>query len=133
MRAPPFTAEAGSPRSAPSAAGPRVALYSHDTMGVGHMRRNLLIAQALAAPPLSASVLLVAGAKEATAFALPPGVDCLTLPALYKAVDGHYQSRALGVSMRELVGLRGRVIAAALRAFQPDVLVVDKEPRGAVP
>jgi len=26
----------------------RIVLYSHDTMGLGHMRRNILIAQALA-------------------------------------------------------------------------------------
>ena len=53
----------------------RIALYSHDTMGIGHVRRNLLIAQALAAPPLSATVLLIAGVREANEFALPPGVD----------------------------------------------------------
>ena len=110
----------------------RVALYSHDTMGVGHVRRNLLIAQALVGPPASTTVLLIAGAKEATAFALPTGADCLTLPALYKTPDGAYQSRALGLSLPELVGLRARAITAALRAFDPDVLVVDKEPRGAV-
>jgi predicted glycosyltransferase len=96
---------------------PRVALYSHDTMGIGHVRRNLLIAQALAAPPLSATVLLVAGVKEAIGFAMPPGTDCLTLPSLSKTPDGQYQSRALGLS---------------LRAFRPDVFVVDKEPLGAV-
>src|SRR5262245_35394626 len=54
---------------------PRVLLYSHDTMGIGHVRRNLLIAQALTAPPVSATVLLVAGAREAGAFSLPPDVD----------------------------------------------------------
>lgn len=110
----------------------RVALYSHDTMGIGHMRRNLLIAQALAVPPVSATVLLIAGAREAGAFALPVGVDCLTLPSLSKDDDGQYRSRSLGLSLRELTGLRARTITAALAAFAPDVLVVDKEPRGAV-
>ncbi len=28
----------------------RIALYSHDTVGMGHMRRNLLISQALLIP-----------------------------------------------------------------------------------
>src|SRR5262245_48905567 len=32
----------------------RIALYSHDTMGLGHMRRNLLIAQTLACSSLPA-------------------------------------------------------------------------------
>jgi predicted glycosyltransferase len=123
------------PRAAPGLGergGLRVALYSHDTMGIGHVRRNLLIGQALAAAPLSASVLLVAGAREAGLFALPPGVDCVTVPALYKGADGRYQPRSLGLSLAELIDLRGRAIAAALRAFAPDVLIVDKEPRGAL-
>ncbi|HKB41917.1 MAG TPA: glycosyltransferase, partial [Gemmataceae bacterium] len=117
----------------PSAAGhPRVALYSHDTMGIGHLRRNLLIAHTFARPPLSASLLLIAGAREAAAFPTPPGADWLTLPSLYKTADGRYRARALGVSLEELIGLRAKVIAAALRSFAPDVLVVDKEPCGAV-
>src|SRR5713101_4961702 len=72
----------------------RVALYSHDTMGMGHMRRNLLIAQTLARS-CRASVLLLAGAQEAAAFPLPPGVDCLALPAIMKQ-DSTYQTRRLG-------------------------------------
>jgi predicted glycosyltransferase len=77
-------------------------------------------------------VLLVAGAREVSRFALPPRADCLALPALHKTADGRYESRALGVSLGELIELRGRGIAAALAAFRPDVLVVDKEPRGAL-
>jgi len=101
-------------------------------MGIGHLRRNLLIAHTFARPPLSASVLLIAGAREAAAFPTPPGADWLTLPSLYKTADGRYRARALGVSLEELIGLRAKVIAAALRNFAPDVLIVDKEPCGAV-
>lgn len=108
----------------------RVALYSHDTMGMGHMRRNLLIAQTLARS-CRASVLLLAGAQEAAAFPLPPGVDCLALPALQKQ-DSNYQTRRLGVGLSDLVALRAQTLAAALDAFAPDALVVDKAPRGAL-
>jgi predicted glycosyltransferase len=109
----------------------RVALYSHDTMGLGHMRRNLLIAQTLARPPLCAGVLLIAGAREASTFVMPPGVDCLTLPALRKVGNGHYQSRSLGVGIGEIIALRAGTIRAALEAFEPDVLIADNVPRGA--
>jgi predicted glycosyltransferase len=110
----------------------RVALYSHDTMGLGHIRRNLLIAQALAGSPLQPAILLIAGTREAAAFSLPPGADCVTLPALHKGTDGGYQPRCLDVTLEALVALRARTIAAALQAFVPDVLVVDKVPRGAL-
>ncbi|HKP53154.1 MAG TPA: glycosyltransferase [Chloroflexia bacterium] len=108
----------------------RIALYSHDAMGLGHMRRNLLIARTLAGPALKASILMIAGAGEATAFGLPPGVDCLTLPALRKESDGSYHARNLSIALPELIALRGSAIGATLEAFHPDVLIVDKMPRG---
>lgn len=112
--------------------GRRIALYSHDTMGVGHVRRNLLIAQMLARPPLSATVLLIAGAREASAFLMPPGVDCVTLPSLYKSSNGQYRSRALDLATDHLIDLRAQTIRSALNAFAPDLFIVDKEPRGAL-
>lgn len=111
---------------------PRLALYSHDTMGFGHVRRNLLIARALVAPPLEAEVLLIAGMREAGAFAMPPGVDCLTLPAYRKNDDGRYAPRSLACDMEMLTALRSATIKAALKRFRPDLLVVDTAPSGAV-
>jgi predicted glycosyltransferase len=109
----------------------RIALYSHDTMGLGHLRRNLLIAQTIVRSRLRASILLIAGAREAGSFTLPPGVDCLSLPALSKDSGGHYQSRSLDVTLPEIVRLRARTIAAALDEFDPDLFIADKAPRGA--
>lgn len=113
-------------------AAPRIALYSHDTMGLGHVRRNMLLAQSLAAAPLGAEVLLICGAREAGAFALPPGVDSVTLPAYRKLADGNYRPRALGSDLPRLVALRAGTIRAALAGFAPDLLIVDNVPRGAM-
>lgn len=108
----------------------RVALYSHDTVGFGHTRRNLLIAHTLVRH--MANVLLVAGAPESTAFSIPQGADCLALPALWKASDGRYRARRLDIGTDELIQLRANTIRAALEAFRPDALIVDKVPRGAM-
>ena len=110
----------------------RIALYSHDTMGLGHARRNGLIARALAGPPLGAEVLLITGAREAGTFPLPPGVDCVTLPAYRKGLDGHYTARSLMRATASLTDLRTRLIDVALAQFAPDVLIVDNVPRGAL-
>ena len=110
----------------------RVVLYSHDTMGIGHLRRNLLIAEALASGPSHADILLIAGAREASAFGLPPGVDCLTLPSLFKDDSGKYRPLRLNLPLEELIELRSRTIEAALDRFRPDALIVDKVPLGAV-
>src|SRR5687767_4439403 len=109
---------------------PRVALYSHDALGIGHLRRNLLIAGSLAGADGGASVLMLAGVPEATAFHIPPRVDVLTLPALRKMAEGGYEPRRLGISADNLLGLRANALRAALESFEPDVLIVDKLPLG---
>src|SRR5437870_3977406 len=109
--------------------GWRVVLYSHDAIGLGHVRRNLLIAQALAASSVKA-ILLIAGAHEAGLFPMPLGVDCLSLPLLCKDSDGRYRPRHLEISTEEMISLRREMILTAVAAFQPDALIVDKVPRG---
>lgn len=109
----------------------RVALYSHDTLGLGHIRRNLLLAQTIADAPLSATILMIAGAREAAVFPMPPRVDCMTLPSIQKDNDGEYRARRLSLTLRQIITLRAHIIQGALEAFRPDMLVVDTEPRGA--
>jgi len=101
-------------------------------MGLGHMRRNLLLAQALRGSRLHAVVLMIAGAREASVLTGAGGVDCVALPSLLKDADGRYHPRHLDVSLPELVALRANTAGAALNAFDPDVLIVDNVPRGAV-
>lgn len=115
-----------------SGAGPRVALYSHDTMGLGHFRRNLLIAQALSAPPLGARSVLVAGTGAANRFPMPLGVDCVTLPALFKDQNGCYRPRNLDISLPELIRLRGSIIRTVIETYEPDLFIADNVPRGAL-
>jgi predicted glycosyltransferase len=117
-------------RRARSNASVRIAFYSHDTLGLGHTRRNLLIATSLTRSGLQVDMLLITGTYTASRFALPPGTDCLTLPSLRKDLDGTYASRSLDMSLGELVALRSEAIWAALKGFGPDLFVVDNVPRG---
>jgi len=107
----------------------RVALYSHDTVGLGHLRRNLALATSLRRDS-DVDVLLISGSREAVSFPVPEGVDFLTLPALAKR-DGAYGARTLTMGLDDLVRLRSATIAAALSSFDPHVLIVDKVARGA--
>lgn len=107
----------------------RIALYSHDAQGLGHVRRNLAIAGALSDAGRR-DVLLIAGARQAGRFAMPPGVELLTLPALGKSRDGVYRSRSLALPLETLIHLRSETMCAALDSFEPDVLIVDKHPLG---
>ena len=109
----------------------RIALYSHDTCGLGHFRRNLLIARALRAH-LKASVLLVSGIREAGSFPVDHGIDTIHLPALTKVDNLNYRPRRLDVGLERLVRIRSDAVNAALMAFRPDAFIVDNVPQGAV-
>ncbi len=115
--------ETGSPRV-------RIALYSHDALGLGHIRRNLLIAETLAAPPTNATVLLIAGSEAISRFPMPPHVDCLSLPGVRKEANESYHARELDLSWQTMIRLRATSIRAALDAYRPDIFIVDKVPRG---
>lgn len=114
----------------PAARTRRVALYSHDTQGLGHIRRNIALAAALVAADPDTDVLLLTGAPEATTLPLPPRTDVITLPTLRKDEQGGYAARTLGAPLAQLLELRSRMLAATLTAFAPDLLVVDKVARG---
>ena len=102
-------------------------------MGLGHVRRNLLLAETLAGRDSATTVLLISGVHVGAAFPMPRNVDCLTLPALAKDEDeGAYGARHLGISLTRLTRLRSRAIRAALVSFDPDLVVIDNAPRGAL-
>jgi len=111
----------------------RIALYSPGIVGLGHLRRNLVIAQVLAASGLDAVTLMITEAREASLFvnSMPAGMDCLTLPGLSKSADGICKPRYLDLALKDLLSLRSRTIRAALKEFQPDLFIVDNLPRGA--
>ena len=110
----------------------RIVLYSHDTMGLGHMRRNLLIAQTLAKSTLKPTILMIAGARELGAYSLPTNVDCMVLPSYYKQIDGNYIPRHLDIENTELLHMRSNTMCSAIKSFSPDVFIVDNVARGAL-
>lgn len=101
-------------------------------VGLGHLRRNLLLARRFAEAEPDAAILLLTEAREAGVFALPESVDTLSLPAIRKDAGGHCSPRRLAVDLPTLVRLRSAVLESALEHFNPDILIVDHLPRGAL-
>jgi predicted glycosyltransferase len=110
---------------------PRVMLYSHDTYGLGHLRRSLSIAARLSRDIPDVSQLLITGSIVPGAFGLPEGVDMVKLPALTKRSNGRYAARVLPLELPEIISWRSQMIEQAARAFRPDLLLVDKSAAGA--
>lgn len=110
--------------------GARVMLYSHDTFGLGHLRRSRALASAITSADPSASALILTGSPVAGRFAFPSRVDHVRLPGVIKRSDGSYASRTMGMSIEETTTLRAELIRSTARQYAPDVLIVDKEPTG---
>lgn len=108
----------------------RILLYSHDTYGLGHLRRNLLLCERFCQFEEEPAVLIATGSPRTQAFDLPKRCDTLKLPAVTKASDGSYVSRTLPVSIEEVTRIRADLIVSAYRAFEPDLILVDHAPTG---
>src|SRR5678810_602523 len=74
---------------------PKLLLYSHDTFGLGNIRRTLLLAQELIDQYPKAAVLLITGSQMIHSFRIPKGVDYIKLPCLDRIDAEKYQSRFL--------------------------------------
>lgn len=122
----------GTTQAAATAAsrGPRIMFYSHDTFGLGHLRRSRALAGAITAAIADASALILTGSPVAGRFSFPAGVDHIRLPGVIKRSDGSYDSRTMGMSIEETAELRAALIRSTVEQYQPDVLVADKEPTG---
>lgn len=108
----------------------RFLLYSHDSWGLGHIRRSLAIAGALTSRFENANVLLVTGSPCATQFDLPLNCDVLKLPSVSKDGMGNYVPRSFSGDIARTIELRSRLILAAYHAFQPHLILVDHQLTG---
>jgi predicted glycosyltransferase len=109
----------------------RFLFYSHDGVGLGHVRRNLAIAHALTDSAPEASIVLVTSVDEPESLGVPGNVDILKLPGLRKLGNERYASRRLRISPRDIGTMRAALLEAAVESFEPTVVLVDKHPLGA--
>ena len=108
----------------------RVLLYSHDTYGLGHLRRNLAIAKRLLEHRPSLRVLLMTGSSVAERFPLPRGLMVLRLPPVVKVGAGEYRARDQRWGFDLARRARTAIMSDAAQRFRPDVFLVDHAPQG---
>ena len=101
--------------------GRRVLLYSHDTFGLGHLRRSRTIAQALTAADPALSALIMTGSPIAGRFDFAERIDHVRLPGVVKQPDGSYTSLNLNMPIDQMVQLRGAIIAAGGGKLDPSI------------
>jgi predicted glycosyltransferase len=108
----------------------KLLVYSHDTYGIGNIRRMLTICQHLLEVIPDLSILLVTGSPVIHSLRLPELLDYIKLPCLTRIGRSEYTTKYLSSSLSEAVRLRSDLILATVRNFKPDLLMVDKKPLG---
>lgn len=110
--------------------GTRVLIYSHDTFGLGHLRRCRTLAHALVERHKDMSVLIISGSPIIGSFDFRSRVDFVRIPGVIKLRDGQYTPLNLPMGIDETLKIRAEIIQHTARVFDPDIFIVDKEPLG---
>jgi predicted glycosyltransferase len=105
-------------------------MYSHDTMGLGHLRRCREIAHSLVEDASKLSVLILSGSPIIGSFDFRTRVDFVRIPGVIKLRNGDYTSLNLHLDVEETLKLRESIIRHTADTFDPDLFIVDKEPWG---
>lgn len=108
----------------------RVLMYSHDTFGLGHLRRCRAIAHELVGRFKGISVLILSGSPFIGSFEFRARVDFVRIPGVIKLKDGSYTSLGLHVDLNQTMEIREAIIQQTAKVFNPDLFLVDKEPLG---
>lgn len=122
------TAESHVARAGP----PRIAFYTHDTFGLGHVRRCMNLIEAMARRRPDAAILLITGSPALGLLSGRPGnVDVVKLPTIAPTGSAENHPPHLPIGTEALIRIRRKTIAKLIEAFAPDVFVVDNFALGA--
>ncbi len=108
----------------------RILIYSHDSFGLGHLRRCRSIAHSLVARYKGLSVLILSGSPIIGSFDFKARVDFVRIPGVIKLKDGEYTSLGLPIDLEQTMQMRESIIYHTAITFKPDLFLVDKEPTG---
>ncbi len=108
----------------------RILIYSHDSFGLGHLRRCRAIAHALVERYKGLSVLILSGSPIIGSFDFGARVDFVRIPGIIKLRNGEYTSLSLHIDIHQTLEMRASIISHTARIFDPDLFLIDKEPLG---
>lgn len=108
----------------------RLMVYSHDTFGLGNIRRMLAICHHLHATVEDLSILIVSGSPMLQSFRVAEGIDYIKLPCLKRSDTGELGVKFLPMEADEVIRLRRELLLSTVISFRPDVILVDKKPDG---
>lgn len=112
--------------------GLRIAIYSQDGFGLGHMQRTASIAWEIYRLRSEASILTFSDSQLGQFFPISPHHDYVKLPSIAKDSPGNWKATHLHVTFEEILKLRQELIRNVLLNYAPDIFLVDHMPHGAM-
>jgi predicted glycosyltransferase len=103
-------------------------MYSHDTYGLGHIRRTMAIASQLKSP--CTNILILSGSPIVGRFDFPERIDFVRIPGMIKKDNEVYLPHTIRIDPDQAMSIRQAIITATAKTFQPDLFIVDKAPLG---
>lgn len=104
-------------------------MYSHDGFGLGHIRRNLNIAEE-AAKELNASTLMLMSHNSIPFLPHLEHIDFIKLPSIIKSGKNSWTPRTLPMNPDDFSALRKDIILHTVKHFQPNIFLIDYMPAG---
>ena len=108
----------------------RLLIYSHDSFGLGHLSRCRSIALSLVARNPKLSVMIISGLPLIARFGFHPQIHVTLVPGIIKTDAGEYRALSIEHDIHEAIEQRSRIILETAESFQPNLILVDKEPLG---
>lgn len=108
----------------------RILIYSHDSFGLGHLRRCRTIAHALVERFPGLSVIILSGSPIVGSFDYRARVDFVRVPGVIKLRNGEYTPLQLHIDIDRTLEIRSSIIRHTAEVFDPHLFLVDKEPLG---
>ena len=105
-----------------------ILMYSHDTYGLGHIRRTMAIASHLLEPRVN--ILILTGSPIVGRFSFPEQIDFVRIPGMIKKTNDEYLPLSIKINVQHALDIRKNIITATAKTFQPHLFIVDKEPLG---
>lgn len=106
----------------------KILMYSHDTYGLGHIRRTLAIASQLRRP--NVNILILTGSPIVGRFDFPEQIDFVRIPGMIKKSNDVYLPHSIRIEAQQAMDIRQSIIKATAKAFEPNLFIVDKAPLG---
>lgn len=104
-----------------------VLFYCQHSLGIGHLKRSLCTAEALAQ---TFRVVFLNGGPIPAAIPRPDSIEFIDLPPIRMGADGVLYTQANKIDLRETKQSRRQLILEQFEALQPEVIIIELFPFG---